>query len=154
MLAMHKMSLDFQEDSFAVIALHCSLEDFTLAYFINKHLKCNFKRRKQNLIFSDSITLPVFEWKDTINDRYWTIIQNSIQAEETMNSIGLFKDTPSVTTKYLIPEFKNVDFFMKLEQEDLDSETTILKSILAIPNIITAYTIKTSTLKSKNNLIF
>jgi hypothetical protein len=43
---------------------------------------------------------------------------------------------------------------MKLEQEDLDSETTILKSILAIPNIITAYTIKTSTLKSKNNLIF
>ena len=136
MVAMHKMSLDFYEDSFALIALHCSLEDFTLAYTINKYLKCSFK------------------WKDTINDRYWTLVPNSVQSEENTNNTGFFKNVPSFTKKHLIPEYKNVDYFMKLEQEDLDSESAILKSILAIPNIITAYTINTNTLKSKNNLIF
>tara|TARA_R110000868_G_scaffold150807_2_gene374285 strand:+ start:562 stop:1026 length:465 start_codon:yes stop_codon:yes gene_type:complete len=154
MVAMHKMSLDFYEDSFALIAMHCSLEDFTLAYTINKHLKCNFKRRHQNLVFSNSISLPVFEWKDTINDRYWTLIANTSQTEERVTSTGFFTDEPSFKKQHLIPEYKNVDYFLKLEQEDLDSEVTILKSILAIPKIITAYTINTDTLKSKNNLIF
>lgn len=154
MVAMHKMSLDFYEDSFVLIALHASLEDFKLVYTINHYLKCNFKRRKQNLIYTERISLPVFEWKDTVNDRYWTIVQNSIQSEEINGNDGLFKDTPSFTKKHLIPEYKNVDYFLKLEQEDFDSETTILKSILAIPKIITAYTIKTNTLKSINNLIF
>tara|TARA_R110002050_G_scaffold16719_2_gene50540 strand:+ start:2209 stop:2679 length:471 start_codon:yes stop_codon:yes gene_type:complete len=154
MVAMHKMSLDFYEDSFALIALHCSLEDFTLAYTINKYLKCSFKRRSTNLVFSDTASLPIFEWKDTINDRYWTLVPNSVQSEENTNNTGFFKNVPSFTKKHLIPEYKNVDYFMKLEQEDLDSESAILKSILAIPNIITAYTINTNTLKSKNNLIF
>ncbi len=154
MVALHKMSLDFCEDSFALIAIHCSLEDYTLAYTINKHLKCSFKRRRNNLVFSDSISLPVFEWKDTINDRYWTIINNSIASEDINEITGLFKDEPSFTKQHLVPEYKNVDYFMKLEQEDLDSEDDILKSILAIPKIITAYTINIDTLKSKNNLIF
>ncbi len=154
MVALHKMSLDFYEDSFVLIALHCSLEDHSLAYLINSHLKCSFKRRKQNLIFSETISLPVFEWKDTVNDRYWTMIQNHIQLEERSNNVGFFKDTPSLTTTYLLPEYKNVDYFLKLEQEDLESEPMILKSLLAIPKIVTAYTIKTNTLKYKNNLIF
>ena len=154
MVAMHKMSLDFYEDSFALIAMHCSLEDFTLAYTLNKHLKCSFKRRNKNLIFSDTISLPVFEWKDIFNDRYWTLIANTSQSEESTTSTGFFKNEPSFKKQHLIPEYKNVDYFMKLEQEDLDSESTILKSILAIPKIITAYTINTDTLKSKNNLIF
>jgi hypothetical protein len=148
------MSLDFYEDSFALIAIHCSLEDFTLAYTLNKHLKCSFKRRNKNLIFSDTISLPVFEWKDIFNDRYWTLIANSSQSEESTTSTGFFTNEPSYKKQHLIPEYKNVDYFMKLEQEDLDSESTILKSILAIPKIITAYTLNTDTLKSKNNLIF
>lgn len=154
MVAMHKMSLDFYEDSFALIAMHCSLEDFTLAYTLNKHLKCSFKRRNSNLIFSDTISLPVFEWKDIYNDRYWTLIANTSQSEESTTSTGFFANEPSFKKQHLIPEYKNVDYFMKLEQEDLDTESTILKSILAIPKIITAYTINTDTLKSKNNLIF
>ena len=154
MVATHKMSLDFYEDSFALIAIHCSLEDFTLAYTLNKHLKCSFKRRNKNLIFSDTISLPVFEWKDIFNDRYWTLIANSSQSEESTTSTGFFTNEPSYKKQHLIPEYKNVDYFMKLEQEDLDSESTILKSILAIPKIITAYTLNTDTLKSKNNLIF
>ncbi|AIZ40819.1 hypothetical protein M666_04075 [Cellulophaga baltica 18] len=154
MVAMHKMSLDFHEDSFALIALHCNIEDFKLAYTINKFLKCGFKRRKNNLVFSDTISLPVFEWKDTINDRYWMLISNSGQSEESNDNTGLFNDMPSIKKQHLIPEYKNVDYFIKLEQEDLDAETAILKSILAIPKIITAYTINTDTLKSKNNLIF
>lgn len=154
MVAAHKMSLDFYEDSFALIALHCSLEDFSLAYTINKYLKCKFKRRTKDLVFSDRISFPVFEWKDEVNDRYWTMIQNNIRAEEPNNQSGFFKDTSSFTTKYLIPEFKNVDYFLKLEQEDLDLEKAIIKIILGIPNIVTAYSIDTSNIKSKNNLIF
>lgn len=152
--AMHKMSLDFYEDSFAIIALHCSLEDFSLAYTINKYLKCRFKRRKKDLVFSERISFPVFEWKDEVNDRYWTMIQNNIRTEEPNIQNGFFKDTSSFTTKCLIPEYKNVDYFLKLEQEDLELEKTMVKRILSMPKIVTAYTIQTSHIKSKNNLIF
>lgn len=154
MVATHKMSLDFYEDSFALIAVHCSLEDFTLAYTINKYLKCSFKRRKQNLVFSNTLSLPVFEWKDTMNDRYWTLMPNSGHAEEANDNSGFFADVTSLTKKHLIPEYKNVDYFIKLEQEDLESEDDILKSIISIPKIITAYTVDADALKSKNNLIF
>ncbi len=154
MVAMHKMSLDFYEDSFALIALHCSLEDFTLAYTLNQYVKCSFKRRNNNLVLSETASFPIFEWKDSVNDKYWTLVKNSVQFEENSNDNGFFENVPTYTKKHLIPEHKNVDYFIKIEHEDLDLDSSILKSIVAIPKMITAYIINNNTLKSKNNLIY
>jgi len=54
----------------------------------------------------------------------------------------------------LLPEYTTVDYLLKIEHDDEDIEEDILKTLLTIPKVITAYRIDIDTLKSKNNLIF
>lgn len=154
MATVHKISGDFYEDSFALIALHSSMEDYAMAYAINLSLNFNFRRAKEDLDVSKKISFPIFEWKDEVNDRYYTLIANSSSKEEDKDQDGLFKFEPSFTKYHLIPEYKEVDYLLKIEQDDMDVEEGIIKSILSIPRIITAYILDTENLKSKNNLIF
>ncbi|MGB5818595.1 MAG: IPExxxVDY family protein [Saonia sp.] len=154
MAAIHKISEDFYEDSFALIALHSSMEDYTLAYALNLYLKSNLKRTRIDLDISENISFPIFEWKDPVNDRYWTLITNNSILEENLDRNDLFRNEPSYTKHKLVPEFKDVDYFLKIEQDDMDVEDRLIKSIQAIPHMVTAYAIETNTLKSKNNLIF
>ncbi|HAB80806.1 MAG TPA: IPExxxVDY family protein, partial [Flavobacteriaceae bacterium] len=48
MTALHKISMDFYESEYVLIALHTSLDDFAVAYWLNKHLKTKFKRHKRD----------------------------------------------------------------------------------------------------------
>lgn len=151
---MHKISIDFYEDSFTLIALHSSLEDYAMVYAINRCLKSNLKRSRTDLDISHNISFPIFEWKDMVNDRDWTLIVNYSIKEESMAQKGLFQNELSHTTHHLVPEHKEVDYFLKIEHDDMDVGDSIAKSILAIPGVITAYAVEPKKLKSKNNLIF
>ena len=49
-MALHKLHVDdFYDDSFSLIAIHCSLEDYRLAYLLNKHLNISLVRKPQDL---------------------------------------------------------------------------------------------------------
>jgi len=154
MAAIHKISEDLFEDSFSLIALHSSLEDYALVYAVNENFKANFVRHKKDLEIKQSISFPIFEWRDDVNDRYWTLIANNSVKEMYTAGEDLFVDEPSYTKQYLLPEYKEVDFFMKIEQDNLDGTYEIVKKLLAMPKILTAYKIDIEKLKSKNNLIF
>lgn len=152
--AVHKISECFFEDSFSLIAIHSNLEDYALGYILNKNLNSNFKRAKKDLDVNQHISFPIFNWEDIENDNYWTLIANQSAYEENRVQDGLFANIPSYTIHHLIPEYKDVDYFIKIEQEDKVLEESALKLITDIPKIMTAYTIDTKNLKSKNNLIF
>ncbi|NHF58889.1 IPExxxVDY family protein [Flavobacteriaceae bacterium TP-CH-4] len=154
MAAVHKIMDDFYEDPFYLVALHSSLEDYELVYFINLHLKTKFVRCKEDLQLTSHLSFPIFEWKDETKDSYWSLIRNNSAQEESSQRIDLFEGEPSFTIHHLIPEHKEVDYFLKVEQDDFDVEATVLKPLLKVPKIITAYTIDANKLKSKNNLIF
>ncbi|MGS0525865.1 IPExxxVDY family protein [Zobellia nedashkovskayae] len=154
MVAVHKITNDFYEDSFDLVALHSSLEDYSIAYALNLHLKSSFKRSNEDLDLSGHITVPIFEWKDDINDRYWTLFTNNGLVEDTANQKGLFKDEPSFTAFHMVPEHRDVDYFLKIEQDGFINIENLVRTLQNIPNIITAYAIETDKLKSKNNLIF
>jgi hypothetical protein len=53
---------------------------------------------------------------------------------------------------YLIPERKEVDYFLKMEGEEYGLK--VLAVLLSVPKVITAYRLETSKLKSKYNLIY
>ncbi|MGJ8659359.1 IPExxxVDY family protein [Cellulophaga fucicola] len=152
--AIHKISEDFFEDSFSLIALHSSLEDYAIGYNLNLFLKANFKRAKIDLDVNQRISFPFFEWEDVDNHNNWTLISNHSKIEEQEEQGGLFGSELSYTTHYLVPEYKDVDYFLKIEQEDKQIVAAILKQIVSIPKIVTAYSIDVDNLKSKNNLIF
>jgi hypothetical protein len=67
---------------------------------------------------------------------------------------GLFGGNYS-TTSYLIPEKKNIDFFLKIEGGDHENyiQKTI-NNLKKINQIITSYSIELNTLKTKDHLIF
>lgn len=159
MVAVHKISADFYENSFDLIALHSSLEDYAMAYALNLCLRSDFRRRNEDLDISAHVTIPIFEWKDDINDRYWTFFANNSLREETLVRKDLFKNEPSFSTFKMVPEYRDVDYFIKIEQDGSDTYRTerierLIKLLLAVPKIVTAYRIVPDKLKSKNNLIF
>ena len=154
MSAVHKISEDFFEDSFTLIALHSSLEDFAMVYAINLGIKTVFKRLPNDLELEAQLSFPIFEWQDKVNDRYWTLIANSRTKKEETIRTDLFQDEPSFAKYHLIPEYKEVDYFIKIEHDNDLNEPALVKSLLAIPKLVTAYSIDAERLKSRNNLIF
>lgn len=149
-----KILEDFYEESFTLTAIHSDLEDYALAYAINAALKVRLERSNKDLDFSDQTLFPYFEWKDEFSERYWTLIVNQSEAETDNNFDGLFSNEPSYTKRQLVPEYKEVDYFLKVDQEDPEEDELILKTLQSVPKVIMAYNINTDKLKSKQNLIF
>lgn len=155
MMAVHKITDDFYEDSFTLVALRCSMEDYAIVYALNLCLKSNFKRAAKDLDLSEHISFPIFEWRNDRNDSYWTLMTNtSSMHEEKATRSDLFENEPSFIKSYLLPEHKEADYLLKIEHEDDGLEERTMKQLLTIPKIITAYILDVDHLKSKSNLIF
>ena len=84
MAAIHKISEDFYEETFTLIALHSSIEDFMLVYALNSCLKTNLKRSVSDLDLSQGGSFPIFDWRDEVNDRYYTFVSNNDVKEEVL----------------------------------------------------------------------
>ncbi|NNL00780.1 MAG: IPExxxVDY family protein [Eudoraea sp.] len=153
MITLHKFSDDFCEENYVLIALHSNLEDYALAYALNDALKISLERSKTDLDISNETSFPIYEWKDRLNERYWTLILNTSIKEEYLEVDNLFSNETSTTVYHILPEYKDVDYLLKIEQEEDEADSGIMDSILEIPKIITAYQIETDNLKSKQNLI-
>lgn len=154
MATTHRILDDLLEESFSLFAIHSTLEDYAVVYALNQYLKARFQRLRTDLDIDRGISFPIFEWRDVINDRCWTLISNYCRKAEAGKTNELFINEPSFTTYHLIPEYRDVDYFLKMEGEPEEDVDTILKSLTRIPKLITAYAIDTNKLKSKKNLIF
>ncbi|MDJ0955010.1 MAG: IPExxxVDY family protein [Acidimicrobiia bacterium] len=150
----YRLSEDLCTEEFVLIALHSSLEDHALVYALNRNLRTKLNRTREDLEITGKCTFPVFEWKDQINDRYWMLMANNFSQEEDLQRPDLFQHEKSLTVRHLVPEHRDVDYFLKIEQGDECLEEDVVKIILQIPNIVTAYLVDTEQLKSKHNLIF
>ena len=160
-MAVRKLVLDdfFDEEQYILIGIHCTLEDYRLAYLLNKYLEINLLRKPEDLDFDKrKSAYSIFEWEDSKHLKTWSLVSNICKREELNKTTytSLFEtQEPIIKTYNLIPEYKQVNFFLKIENEYNDSkEKYIVKQILSIPQIVTAYSIDTSQLKSKANLIF
>lgn len=154
MTAIHKIDDDFYDDSFLLIAMHSTMADYAVAYELNAALKANFKRTKKNFDLAENSIFPCFEWQDTFQDRYWVLVANHSLKQELLANNDLFQNEATYSVPRLVPELKDVDYFLKIEEDEGQDSGTIIKNILAMPRIMAAYEVDTNKLKSKNNLIF
>ncbi len=154
MLTTHKISADFYDDNFQLIAIHCGLEDYAVGYAINAICGLQLKRMENDLKFNQDLTFSVFEWDDELSDTYWTLISNKCTVETLIPSDGLFENRTSSRMDYLIKEHKEVDYLLKVDGGEIAMINEQVKSINRIPKVVTAYPLETQTLKSKRNLIF
>lgn len=143
------------EDDYALIGIHSTEEDYRLAYLLNKHLHMELSRFTDALDFENSAAqFPLFEYKDKKNLLNYYLINNThLRFEDQENSETLFEG--NYTMSYLVPEKKNVDYFLKIEGcQNSSFEEKIAGTLKDIDQVITAYPIDPESLKSKNNLIF
>lgn len=148
-----------EEDSYQLIAVHSSLEAYQLAYLFNKYLGLSLKREKQDIDFKHKELLavyPLYYFFDGNNESGYYLVSNKFKGnlENLQPSGALFQEGTTLTTN-LIPEYKKVDFFLKIQDETEKIDTkSIVRNLNNIPKIITAYSVDVETLKSKENLIF
>lgn len=162
-MATHKLLYDDEmEDPFSLVAIHCSEEDYKLAYLLNQFLNTKFKRSKKDLDFSSDgkiILFPLYAYEDLKDYNSFYLVANKCKMMEAslQSSGGLFSESVSekATTHYLLPEMKNVDYFLKIQTDygNFPIES-LISEINKIKQIISAYFVETEKIKSKNNLIF
>src|SRR5690606_10994639 len=156
-MAAHKLSIGILDEiDFRLIAIHTSVEDYFLAYLINKNLPILLAKDtavSRNGDFRDA-NFRKFTYVDETTETSYCLIQNKIQVQSApkISASDLFQmDTPSIA--YLLPEFKTVDYILKVDNGE-DETDNFLKLLHQIDHIATVYEINTDQIKSKNNLIF
>lgn len=159
-MALHKIEFDeFLDDSFGLIAIHCSLEDFRLAYLINKHLDLRLQRQDLDLDYKyNAASYSVYEWICNKEYTTWNLISNVCKREHNMlYSTGSLFEKPQQTTKkyHLIPEMSKVDYFLKITSDlYLKRERLYISQLQNIPQIIACYQVDVDKIKNKDHLIF
>jgi hypothetical protein len=162
-MAILKLDLgEFDEIDYSLIAIHTSLEDFRLAYFINQKLQINLSKSKDEVqinIKEGETNFSRFYYYDFEKAISWNLIQNKneVSQQKKDTHYNLFSGiTLEITIRvYLLPEFKKADFFLKIENTEDAMHASKIKTILnTIDSISAVYTVDTNQIKSKNNLIF
>lgn len=157
----HKLQIEVDEDvDYELIAIHATLEDYRLAYFINQKLDVLLSKNKKEIVISikeGEAYFSRFSFENPDNYLFWDLIQNKNEVVilKKYADKNLFENTShEVTTNvYLLPEFKKVNFILKIQNSELNTNT-IIKTINKIDRVITVYRLDVATIKSKNNLIF
>ena len=162
-MAVHKINIeDFEENDYYVIAIHTSLEDYRLAYYLNRELGISLSKNKFDIgtqVKKIKTSFTRFTFDDEQKLVLWDLVENKkvVETNEIDSNIDLFSNTKSSfsTTTYLLTEYKKVDFFIKIEnaESEIDLDKVISK-ISKIEAIKLVYSLAKENIKSKNNLIF
>lgn len=162
-MANRKLFFDDEiEEDFLLVAIHCSEEEYKMAYLLNSHLGTKFVRRPKDLDITYKAVksiYPIYGYEDVNKGILYHLISNRGQSQilNASENVGLFDsnwyDNPA--HKYLIPELKKVDYFLKIESEsDSMAIQIMISQISSIKEVISAYLVENENIKSKDNLIF
>lgn len=157
-MAVHKIQItDFLSADYEIIAIHTSVEDYRLSYFLNKVLNIKLSKNNLNIEIETSEGKSSFNhyfYDDQENDMQWSLVANktSITSVKT-KSKSLFDDLD--LSVFLLPEFKKADYLLKIENIDSYFQPKeYIDKIESVSQIIKSYSIDQNKLKSKHNLIF
>lgn len=158
-MQVHALKMDdFHEEEYSLIGIYSTLEDYKLAYLLNKNLNTRFYKAKKKLEFirkKKKASFSIYNYENIKYNFDYFLIANSYKSENQTVSNELFQTLETKT--YLIPEKKRIDFFLKICGEPKSTYKLVAKTIhkiIHIENVITAYSIDKNTLKSKDFLLF
>lgn len=157
---MNKLKLNFNQfsDNYNLIAIHSNLDEFRLAYFLNKKLNIGLKRKQNDInIIDQDAKYSIFEFIDRIKFLKWVFFSNkSLVSDKVFGpDVNLFDNQKYIKQKVnLINEFKDVDYFILIENVANEKFIQkIIRKISDIKGVITSY-ITNNNIVFKENLIF
>ena len=160
-MSVNKIVFDsFEEDVFYLCAIHSSLPSYKMAFLLNKFIGLQFARSNKDieLISEDVLEVyPCYIFEDKENYTEYSLIKNKCFFEKKviMEKGDLFiNESVERSVKNLIPEYKKVDYFLKIETDNLNYSTRLLVSeIIKINQVIASFEVDYETINSKSNLI-
>lgn len=152
---------DFDIEDFYLFALHAHVPSYKMAFLLNKYLEFQLHKSDVDFLAYSRKGLEAsyckYVYRDTVQSITYTLIDNSgIVTEVSEQKVGLFDEVaPIPKLQKLIPEFKNVDFFLKIETDYKGFNSKLLVSkIMDIKPVIASYEVDIDKIKDKTNLIF
>lgn len=142
-MAKNKLQVSYDFD-FLLLALNSNVKGYKLAWALNKELGLNLlKSDNIELYFNEHKSLSIQNFTDVTEFQQVRLIKN--RAEDVDGAFNAF----------LLPELKNFDYLILLENESITfNENVFISEIKEIPFVQFVSKINTKSLKSKDNLIF
>ena len=148
----HIISHSETDDFGEIIAIHCSLEPFDLAFKINSLLGIRLIRSNHDISFKKSEErYMAYSFEPDLNGPLIYLYSNSFIKSHVIKDSRLLFDHQT-TEIFLIPELKQADFIIKYidEKKTVDS---FIKSLSLLKEIYSCYRVQKTKIKSKQNLI-
>ncbi len=147
-------------ENFALFAIKSNIEDYRLAYFINKQLgiKLHHAPSLQIKSVKGEGFFGHFHYNDIENQCNWRLIANKSYIHKTNlvdSSFDLFSNEDISTEIYFLPEYKHIDFF--LYRDDLENyfnQDTITVQVKQNQLISSVFPVDIDSIKHIENLIF
>ena len=152
MASVNKLKFDIEYD-FKIIGIASNTEDYRLCWLLNNHLKWNLKR---------VANLPAIEIKKVVS-LFGDLNESEDEKGHTMFSYvdeDLFIDNHLIgnisSEGYLIPEFKQCNFFIFLRGDAVTNDTlmNVIEKLQYLDAINSSFYIQHSQLKDLDNLLF
>ena len=154
----HKLNLNQFPENYHLIAIHSDLDEFRLAFFLNKKLNIYLKRKNNDIYFSEQdANYSSYEFLDETKYLNWIFFSNkSLVSEKSPDEdLSLFgQGSTALNEINLLSQQKSVDYFLIIE--NIANKTYIdkvLKKISEISGVITSF-LSENKLENKENLIF
>ena len=146
------------EEKFLLLAIRSKLEDYRIAYFLNKSRFFLFERLKKDLYYlikDKKIYFSTFESKNNeLQQESYLIKNQALYSDEINSKESLFGNSLITSRLFLMPELKEFDYFIKLIGVWKKREVINLRKYLQGINFIESeIQVKLNKLKSINNLV-
>tara|TARA_B100000214_G_scaffold214457_1_gene155794 strand:+ start:839 stop:1315 length:477 start_codon:yes stop_codon:yes gene_type:complete len=154
----HKLNLNQFPQNYHLIAIHSDLDEFRLAFFLNKNLNIYLERRHVDIYFAEyDAYYSTYEFYDEVKYLKWIFFSNkSLVSEKIPNEdLSLFgQGNTALNEMNLLSKQKSVDYYLIIENiANITYIDKVLKKISEISGVISSFT-SDSKLENKENLIF
>lgn len=131
-----QLEVEYDYD-FLILGISCHERDYRLCWLINRAMGYEMERSEDLEIHfaHDVVKFPVFQY----------------EMPEEMTRLILIKNR--VNGGILIPEVKQIDYLLKIENDHGEHEK-LMQMIRKIPQVIGTFDLEVKNLKSKDHLIF
>lgn len=151
-----RLVVDFKE-TFWLIGIQSELEIFELVYHINRLGNSRFKRTNEDILTENQTHgWPLYQWQQFENSKPEYIFSNWFESPQKPNgeSPVLLKafDTPWFKKVYLLTEFNQMDYFIKLYIGD--RVKLLMEQINKIKGVFLHLVIPSEQIKNSALLIF
>ena len=152
------LKIEYEID-FLLFAIKSNLEDFQLAYFLNKSPFFRFKRRDVDLKYSitdKELGFSIFVDHNRDEKKKSFLIQNKIIYSSKISDNYTLFDKQSINRfAFLLPELKEFNYLLKLDGIWNQSVLISLQDYFSsMGRVETSVKVDVSKVKSINNLIF